>query len=128
MAPVIPGLTDSEIPRVLERAAEAGATSAGYVVLRLPHGVKEIFEAWLEAHYPDRKEKILGRLRALREGKLYRAEWGKRMSGTGVFAEQIESLFEASQRRYGLERRSDSPSTAAFRRPKTPSDQGDLFG
>jgi len=124
IAPVIPGLTDSEVPRVLERAAAAGARSAGYVVLRLPHGVKEIFEAWLGAHYPDRKEKVLSRLRALREGKLYRSEWGLRMSGTGIFAEQIEALFDASRRRYGLEDRSHGPSTAAFRRPTS---QGQLF-
>ncbi len=125
VAPVIPGLTDSEMPRILEAAAAAGARVASYVMLRLPFGVKSIFEEWLEAHYPDRKEKVLSRMRALRGGELYQSQWGERMSGTGVFAEQIAALFEASRRKYGLDRRVDSVSTAAFRRP-TP--QGDLFG
>ena len=116
MAPIVPGLTDSEIPRLLERAAAAGARTASYVVLRLPYGVKDIFEAWLETHYPDRKEKILARVRALRGGKLYDSTWGVRGRGTGVFAEQIAALFEASRRKFGLTDRSPGPSTAAFRR------------
>jgi DNA repair photolyase len=124
VAPIIPALTDSEIPHILERASAAGARAAGHVVLRLPHGVKDIFEAWLEAHYPDRKEKILSRVRALRGGELYQARFGVRMSGTGVFAEQIHALFDASRRRYGLTR-AFTPSIAAFRRPTRA--QGDLF-
>ncbi|HXV14867.1 MAG TPA: radical SAM protein, partial [Candidatus Krumholzibacteria bacterium] len=125
VAPIIPALTDSEIPRILQRAAEAGATAAGHVVLRLPHGVKEIFEEWLATHYPDRRDKILARVRALRDGKLYQSQFGERMSGTGIFAEQIHALFEASRKKYDLARRSPGPSTAAFRRPPDP--QGKLF-
>lgn len=117
VAPIVPALTDSEIPGILERAAEAGARYAGYVVLRLPHGVKSIFEEWLDAHYPDRKGKVLARVRALRDGKLYQAGFGERMRGTGIFAEQIAALFEASRRKYGLSSRGPAPSTAAFRRP-----------
>jgi DNA repair photolyase len=124
VAPIIPALTDSEIPHILEKAAAAGARAAGHVVLRLPHGVKDIFDAWLEAHYPDRKEKILSRVRALRGGELYQAGYGERMSGTGVFAEQIHALFDASRRKYGLTARAWTPSTAAFRRPTA---QGELF-
>lgn len=125
VAPVIPALTDSEIPKIVESAAHAGARHAGYVVLRLPHGVKAIFEQWLDAHYPDRKEKILSRVRALRDGKLYQSGFGERMGGTGIFAEQIGALFEASVRKHGLADRGESLSTAAFRRA-TPG-QSELF-
>jgi DNA repair photolyase len=124
VAPVVPALTDSEMPAILERAAAAGAHTASYVVLRLPHGVKSIFEGWLEAHYPDRKEKVLSRMRSIRDGTLYRAEWGMRMSGTGVFAEQIAAMFATSRRRFGLAERGSTVSTAAFRRPTR---QADLF-
>jgi DNA repair photolyase len=117
VAPVVPALTDSEIPSILERAAAAGARYAGHVVLRLPHGVKSIFEEWLVTHYPDRKEKVLARVRALRGGRLYQARFGERMGGTGIFAEQIQTLFEASRRKYGLSERGPAPSTASFRRP-----------
>ncbi len=127
MAPVVPGLTDEEVPRVVEAAARAGATSAGYVVLRLPHGVKSIFEEWLAAHYPDRRDKVLARVRALRDGALYQSQFGTRMSGTGIFAEQIGALFDASRKKYGLAERGPAPSTAAFRRPVGPRAQGDLF-
>ncbi len=125
MAPLVPGLTDWEIPRVLERAAAAGARSASYVMLRLPHGVKQIFEEWLQVHYPEHKEKVLGRVRSTRGGKLYDSTWGQRGRGTGFFAEQLATLFKATQRKYGLDTRDDGPSTAAFRRP-APA-QGDLF-
>jgi DNA repair photolyase len=125
VAPIVPALTDSEVPRILECAAGAGARYAGRVVLRLPHGVTSIFEEWLAAHYPDRKDKILARVRALRGGKLYRARFGERMGGTGIFAEQIDALFEASRRKYGLSERGPAPSTAAFRRPG--SAQQNLF-
>jgi DNA repair photolyase len=127
VAPIIPALTDSEIPRILEACAGAGARYAGHVVLRLPHGVKEIFEEWLGAHYPDRRDKILARVRALRGGALYQSKFGERMSGTGIFAEQIHALFEASRQRFGLAARAPAPSGAAFRRPSAPGDQGELF-
>lgn len=128
VAPIVPALTDSEIPRILEACAAAGARYAGHVVLRLPHGVKEIFEEWLAVHYPDRKDKILARVRTLRGGELYQARFGERMSGTGIFAEQIHALFETSRQRFGLASRGPAPSTAAFRRPPVSGDQGELFG
>ena len=118
MAPIVPGLTDWEIPRLLERASQAGARSAGYVVLRLPWGVKQIFEQWLDTHYPEHKEKVLSRVRALRGGKLYDSTWGERGVGTGFFAQQIAALFDASERKYGLDAHDDGLSTAAFRRPQ----------
>jgi DNA repair photolyase len=124
VAPIVPGLTDHEIPRILEAAAAAGAGWAGRVVLRLPHGVKELFDEWLERHYPERREKVLNRLRALHGGKLYDSEWRHRQRGDGFFADQIGMLFEASRRRAGLAARGPELSVAAFRRPGA---QPDLF-
>lgn len=117
VAPIIPGLTDHEIPAILTAAAEAGAVSAHYTVVRLPHAVAPLFEKWLETHFPDRKEKVLNRLRAIRDGKLYDAQWGKRMSGEGIFAEQIKTLFDVARRKAGIKNEGDELSTAAFRRP-----------
>jgi DNA repair photolyase len=116
LAPMIPGLSDHEIPALIEAAAQAGARTAGYVVLRLPHAVAPMFEQWLTAHFPDRKEKVLNRLRAMRNGKLYDSAFGKRMSGEGIFADQIDSLFELARRKHGLLEKLPELSTAAFRR------------
>jgi DNA repair photolyase len=116
VAPIIPGLTDHEIPAILNAAAEAGATSAGFTILRLPYSVAPLFEKWLETHFPDRKEKVLNRVRAMRGGKLYDAQWGKRMSGEGIFAAQIEQLFDVARRKAGIANESGELSTAAFRR------------
>ncbi len=117
VAPIIPGLTDHETPAILKAAAEAGATSAGFTVLRLPHGDKALFENWLSAHFPDRKEKVLNRIKAMRGGKLYDAQWGKRMRGEGIFAEQIEKMFEVARRQAGIQNHRGELSAAAFRRP-----------
>jgi DNA repair photolyase len=117
VAPIIPGLTDHEVPAILQAAAEAGATAAHFTVLRLPHAVAPLFENWLATHFPDRKEKVLNRLRALRGGKLYDAQWGKRMRGEGIFAEQIETLFDVARRKAGIKNEPRELSTAAFRRP-----------
>jgi DNA repair photolyase len=117
VAPVIPGLTDHEMPEILERAAEAGAVRAGWIMLRLPHAVKDLFADWLERHFPDRKEKVLNRLRDLRGGVLYDPRYGARMRGEGPFAEQVRQVFEVSCRRAGLNQIPVELSTAAFRRP-----------
>src|SRR5688572_28208872 len=117
VAPVIPGLTDHEMPEILERAAEAGAIRAGYIMLRLPYAVKELFEDWLGRHFPDRKRKVLNRLRDLRGGALYDSRWNVRMTGEGPFAEQVKQVFEVACRRHGLNRDRFSLSTDAFRRP-----------
>ncbi|HXI71250.1 MAG TPA: PA0069 family radical SAM protein [Verrucomicrobiae bacterium] len=116
VAPIIPGLTDHEMPAILKAAAEAGATSAGYTVVRLPHAVAPLFEKWLATHFPDRKEKVLNRLRAMHGGKLYDAQWGKRFSGEGIFAQQIAQMFEVARRKAGIENEGGELSTAAFRR------------
>ncbi|HKB90153.1 MAG TPA: PA0069 family radical SAM protein [Opitutaceae bacterium] len=117
IAPVVPGLTDHEISGILEAAVEAGARRAGYVVLRLPHSVKDVFGAWLDTHVPTKKERVLSRVRELRNGALNVAEFGTRMRGEGIFAEQIRQLFTIQCRRLGLNRETSELSTANFRRP-----------
>ncbi len=117
VAPVVPGLTDHEMPAILKAAADAGAVRAAFIVLRLPHGVKDLFADWLERHFPDRREKVLNRLRSLRGGELYDAAYGSRMRGEGPYAEQIRSMFEVGCRAAGLNQVEVELSTAAFRRP-----------
>ncbi|HUP21255.1 MAG TPA: PA0069 family radical SAM protein [Gemmatimonadota bacterium] len=124
VAPVVPGLTDHELPAILEAAAQAGAVRAGWIMLRLPHGVKEIFEDWLARHFPDRKDKVLNRLRSLRGGGLNDPRFGSRMRGDGPYAEQVRSMFDVACRRTGLNRQAVRLSTAAFRRPPA----GDQIG
>lgn len=102
MAPIIPGLTDSEIERVLESASTAGAREVGYVLLRLPLEVSPLFKEWLLRHYPNRYRHVLSLLRSMRDGKDYDAEWNKRMRGTGPYAFQIRRRFEMTARRLGL--------------------------
>jgi len=128
VAPVVPGLTDHEMPGILAAAAEAGAIAASYIPLRLPYGLKGLFESWLETHFPDRRNKVLNRIREMRGGKLYDAQWGTRMRGQGVFAEQYGALFAAASRKAGLNRHIPPLSCEAFRRPHTPSGQMALFG
>lgn len=117
VAPTLPGLTDHEMPSIVAAAAQAGARFAGYVVLRLPYAVKSLFERWLEEHMPERKAKVLNRIRAVRGGKLNDPRFKSRMRGEGIFAEQIARLFAASCRKAGILGRHPELSTAAFRRP-----------
>jgi DNA repair photolyase len=117
VAPVIPGLTDHELPAILEAAAAAGARYAGYVLLRLPHGVADLFGQWLERHFPDKKERVLGRVRDLRGGRLNDARFGSRMRGEGPGAEVVRQLFKLACRRAGIGGRGPALSAAAFRRP-----------
>mgnify|MGYP000294844561 CR=1 FL=1 len=116
VAPVIPGLTDAEIPAILEAAADAGARFAGTVVLRLPYAVEEVFRSWLETLDPARARRVLARVRELRGGRLNDAEFGSRMRGTGTYADQIRSLYRLAVRRHGLEQR-PTLSGEAFRVP-----------
>ena len=124
VAPIIPGLTDHEVPAILAAAAKAGAVTAGRNVVRLPHGVKELFADWLVVHAPDRKDKVLNRLRAVRKGELNESAFGARMTGHGPFAESIHQMFELHRRRFGLTKEI-ALSTEAFRRPAGP--QPSLF-
>jgi DNA repair photolyase len=117
IAPVIPGLTDHEIPTLVAAAVEAGARFAGTVTLRLPYAVKDLFERWLETHFPLKKDKVLERIRAIRHGKLSESEYGVRMRGHGIFADQIDNLFEVACRKAGILGNSPDLSTASFRVP-----------
>lgn len=102
VAPIIPGLNDHEIERILDSARAAGATEAGYVLLRLPLEVAPIFKDWLLRHYPDRYRHVMSLVRSMRQGKDYDSEWGKRMKGVGPYAWQIGRRFELAARRLGL--------------------------
>jgi DNA repair photolyase len=113
-APVIPGLTDHELPALLQAAKDAGARSAGYVVVRLPYGVKELFDEWLLHHRPERREKVLHRIQSLRGGRLNDPRFGSRMEGEGEWALQIKSLFEMGCRKAGLSGEGAHLSTTAF--------------
>ncbi len=116
VAPIIPGLTDHEVPAILEACADAGAQFAAYTIVRLPWAVAPLFEHWLEEHFPERKDKVLRRLRDLRgNGRLNNSKWHTRMTGEGIFAEQIASLFEVSCRRNRIGQRPQL-STGSFRR------------
>lgn len=118
IAPVIPGLNEHEIPQILAAARQAGATSAGYVLLRLPYGVKDIFSAWLERHLPEAREKILNRVRELRGGALNVSRFGSRMKGEGGMARQLNQLFHVTAAREGFDDKLHTDlSTAHFRPP-----------
>lgn len=126
IGPVIPGLTDHEIPAILRAAADAGASMAGYIILRLPHAVASLFEGWLERHFPGRKEKVLNRIREIRGGKLNDPRFGTRMRGEGIWASQLKAIFLAGCRKSGLETKLPRLSTEAFRR-MDPGGQLGLF-
>jgi DNA repair photolyase len=116
VAPVIPGLTDHEMPSILAAAREAGALHASYVMLRLPHGLPEIFGQWLIDHYPERRERVFSRLRAVRGGRDNDARFGLRMRGEGAIADAFESLFRMTVKKLGFPGK-PSLATDAFRRP-----------
>jgi DNA repair photolyase len=127
VAPIIPGLNDSEIPAVLKAAAEAGAMSAGFTPLRLPLAVKPIFLDWLERTQPTARPRIEALIRSTRGGKHYVSEFGQRMRGTGDIAEQIERIFKVFAARYHLNGPLPAYNTAAFRPPLPKSGQMRLF-
>lgn len=123
MAPVIPAINDAELERILEQAAEAGAQSANYVLLRLPHEVAGLFREWLEAYAPQRAAHVMSLIRQSRGGKDYDSNFRHRMTGTGHFAQLLASRFKIACRRYGLGRRSLSQlTTDRFRPPLRPAD------
>lgn len=117
VAPLIPGLNDHELPRLLEAVAKAGAGWAAGTVLRLPHAVESLFLDWLGRHFPDRRDKVVRQLRALREGSLDDSRFGSRMTGTGAAAARLHRLFEVARRRAGLAATGPELSVAGFRRP-----------
>lgn len=115
-APVIPGLTDHELPALLKAASEAGAQSAGYIVVRLSHGLRDLFQDWLEQNLPLKKDRVLGRIRDLRGGKLNDTRWGVRKTGEGPYADLIAQTFKQNAKKYGLDKPQPPLSTAHFRR------------
>ncbi|MGD0059623.1 MAG: PA0069 family radical SAM protein [Verrucomicrobiia bacterium] len=117
VAPVIPGLTDHEIPSILAEAAKAGASFAGHQLLRLPHAVLPLFQEWLDRHFPQRKEKVLNCIRATRGGALDDGRFGTSFTGEGKKAGEFHTFFEVARRRAGILETWPSLSTAAFRRP-----------
>jgi DNA repair photolyase len=123
VAPVIPGLTDEDVPQILEQAAAAGARHAGFVFLRLPGSVKAVFEERVRAALPLRAERILSRVREARGGKLYDSRPFVRQRGEGAYAESIASLFAATCRRLGLNEERAAPTETTFRRPPRAGDQ-----
>lgn len=122
VAPVIPGLTDDEIEKILEAAAGAGAIRAGYVLLRMPHEIKQLFREWLEENYPDRAKKIIGLVQSMRGGKDYDSTYGVRMRGSGPYAELIRSRFHMTCKRLGLTARSSDLAGQSFALPAAPKD------
>lgn len=127
VSPVVPALTDHELEAILEAGAEAGAIAASWIMLRLPHGVSDLFRDWVSEHYPDRAARIMGRVRELHGGKDYDPEWGKRMTGEGLFAEMVKQRFAVATRRLGLARDLPPLRTDLFRLPRREGDQLSLF-
>jgi DNA repair photolyase len=114
VAPIIPGLNDHEAPAILQAAHDHGARCAGYVTLRLPFAVKDLFTDWLARHYPERKERVLGRLREARGGKLNDSTFGRRMRGEGEWADLFSHMFKLHRKRVGMLDKCPELSAAHF--------------
>ena len=127
IAPLIPGLNDHEIEALLAAARDAGATTAGYVVLRLPREVGPLFRDWLEQHYPDRARRVMGLVREMHGGQDYDPQWGRRMKGEGVVADLIGRRFATARTRLGLAQPLPPLRTDLFRAPPTGPEQLTLF-
>jgi DNA repair photolyase len=123
IGPVIPGLNDAEIPRILAAAAEAGAEAASWVLLRLPRPIDQLFDRWLTEHFPERRDRVLHRIRATRSGKISDSRFGVRGRGEGEYAAQIAALFSAAARKHHLDHPLPELSAAAFHRPPLRGDQ-----
>ncbi|WP_447528383.1 PA0069 family radical SAM protein [Vreelandella sp. TE19] len=125
VSPVIPGLTDHEIERLIEAASRSGARTANWMLLRLPREVAPLFEEWLTTHYPERADKVMSLIRQCRGGKTNEAAFGKRFRGEGVFVDIIDQRFKRSSRQWGMQPRAEQGlNTRDFRAPHA---QGDLF-
>ncbi|HEX6860105.1 MAG TPA: PA0069 family radical SAM protein [Caulobacteraceae bacterium] len=126
-APCIPGLNDHEMEAVLEQAKAAGAIGAGYVALRLPMEIKDLFQEWLEADHPDRAKKVMSLVRQMRSGKTYDSQWGSRMTGKGPVADMMSQRFEIATRKLGLNGRWEGLDLSRFAVPPKAGDQLKLF-
>ena len=127
VAPIIPVLTDPELDSILAESRAAGARSAGYILLRLPLEVSELFQQWLHEHYPLKAEHVMTRIRDTRGGKDYDSRFGRRMRGSGAFAEMIAQRFALASRKLGLAARDHALNSQAFRVPARSGDQLDMF-
>jgi DNA repair photolyase len=127
VAPVIPGLNDMEMERILERASSIGVKNAGYVLLRLPLEIGDLFTEWLRANCPERASRVLSLMRSTRGGKLYDAKWGERMRGDGPYAWMIGRRFELAAKRLGLNESSVELRTDLFTPPSLPGQQLSLL-
>jgi DNA repair photolyase len=127
VAPIIPAINDAEIERILDAAVNAGVTEAGYVMLRLPLEIKDLFREWLGEHFPDKQKHVISLVRDLHGGKDYDATFGKRQTGTGPYAWSIGRRFELACRRLGINRRRMRLTTALFKAPSRQGNQLDLF-
>jgi DNA repair photolyase len=125
VAPVIPAITDHELEALIEQGAAAGAQTAGYVLLRLPHGIADLFREWLDTHYPQRAAHVMSLIQQMHGGRDYDSNWGTRMRGTGVYAQLIARRFELACRRAGIgARRRIALDSSRFYRPPATGDQG----
>jgi DNA repair photolyase len=120
-APMIPGLNDAEMERILEASARAGARHAGYVLLRLPHELREMFEAWLAEHFPDRAKHVLSLIRQTRAGALNEPRFHHRFAGSGVYADLLLRRFTRAARQWGLDEAREGLDTASFTVPEAPT-------
>lgn len=127
VAPIIPGLTDEEIPVILKEVSERGAKFAGRVVLRLPYSIKDLFTEWLNREFPDRANKILNRIKELHNGKLYDSNFGTRLTGTGKWADAIQKIFSVNCNKYNLNKEKIPLATELFRIPDESKNQFELF-
>ena len=127
VAPIIPAINDTEIERVLDAAAAAGAESAGYVMLRMPFEIKDLFREWLREHFPSKEKHVISLVRDLHGGKDYDSTWGKRQTGAGPYAWSIGRRFELACERLGLNKKRSKLTTAHFHPPALNRRQLDLF-
>jgi DNA repair photolyase len=128
VAPIIPALTDQHMENILEQAAAAGATAAGYTIVRLPYELAGLFQDWLDTHVPERAEHVMSLIRQMRNGKDNDARFGARMKGEGIFADLIGTRFRAALKRHGFGARGRIDlDTSRFVAPRKPSPQGTLF-
>ena len=126
IAPVIPCINDHELEDIVVAVSETGVSRVGYILLRLPLEVEDLFVEWLQRHYPNRAERVMSHIRAMRGGVAYRAEWGTRMRGQGTYADLLAKRFELATKKVGLETEKSSPLRTDLFRP--PTDQLSLFG
>src|SRR5262249_1737466 len=122
-APIIPGLNDRELPALLEAAADAGATAAGWIMMRLPYQIKDLFLEWLKRQFPNRASHVEPLIRQVRPGGLSDPRFFSRHRGEGPIAEQIAQTFKVFQKRHGLDKRMPKLDTTKFRPPTSPRDQ-----